>query len=212
MGGIFRPDSPLMRFMMLVTNLAALNILWLIGCIPIFTAGASTVAMHSVILSYINGKDDTVLKPFFRAFRENFRVVTPVWILNFMIGAVMAAEIIYLSVDSQLWLKVVFGILLFIYTAATSYLYPLFARYHTTGKSAMFNSFALSVRHLFSSVCVVSLNALPAVLLVAFPEYFLKTVLVWMLIGFSLIAYLDSKILLPIFKKYEPEENNSETA
>lgn len=210
MGNIFRPDSPLMRFMMLITNLIILNILWLLCCIPVVTAGAATVAMHTVLLGYIAGKDDAVVKPFFRAFRENFRTVTPLWLVNFLIGAVMAAEIFYLSVgDTALWLKVLFGVLLFLYTAATSYLYPLLARYQTTRKAAVFNSFALALRHLLSSVCVVTLNALPVALLVGFPEIFWKTVLIWTLTGFSLIAYLNLRILLPVFKKYDPasEEN-----
>lgn len=206
MGNIFRPDSPLMRFMMLVTNLIALNVLWLIGCIPIITAGASTVAMYTVLLSYIGGTDDAVLKPFFKAFRENFRSVTPLWLLNLLVGAVMAAEVFYLSVGSQLWLKVVFGVVLFVYGAAVSYLYPLLARYQTTRKNAVFNSFALSLRHLLSSVCVVTLNALPIVLVIVFTNIFWKSILVWTLVGFSLIAYLNLRILLPIFKKYDPPQ------
>lgn len=193
-----------MRFMMLITNLIALNVLWLLGCIPIVTAGASTVAMHTVLLSYINRKDDAVLKPFFRAFRENFRTVTPLWLMNLLVGAVMVAEIVYLAAGAELWLKVVFGVLLLIYGAATSYLYPLLARYETTAKQALLNSFMLPVRHLLSSVCVVTLNVLPVFLLVAFPELFWKSILVWTVIGFSLIAYLDLKILLPVFQKYEP--------
>ena len=193
-----------MRFMMLITNLIALNVLWLLGCIPIVTAGASTVAMHTVLLSYINRKDDAVLKPFFRAFRENFRTVTPLWLMNLLVGAVMVAEIVYLAAGAELWLKVVFGVLLLIYGVATSYLYPLLARYETTARQALLNSFMLPVRHLLSSVCVVTLNVLPVFLLVAFPELFWKSILLWTVIGFSLIAYLDLKILLPVFQKYEP--------
>ena len=204
MGNIFRPDSPLMRFMMLVTNLIILNILWLVCSIPVVTAGASTAAMYAVLLGYITGKDDAVLRPFFRAFRDNFRIATPLWILNLLVGGVLAAEIFYLTADTGLWLKIIFGVLLFIYSAATSYLYPILARYQTTGKAALFNSFALSMRHLLSSVCVVVLNALPVVLMVAFTEIFWKSILVWTLIGFSLIAYLDLRILLPVFKKYDP--------
>ena len=193
-----------MRFMMLITNLIALNVLWLLCCIPIVTAGASTVAMHTVLLSYINRKDDAVLKPFFRAFRENFRTVTPLWLMNLLVGAVMVAEIVYLAAGAELWLKVVFGVLLLIYGVATSYLYPLLARYETTARQALLNSFMLPVRHLLSSVCVVTLNVLPVFLLVAFPELFWKSILLWTVIGFSLIAYLDLKILLPVFQKYEP--------
>ena len=192
--------------MMLVTNLILLNVLWLLCCLPVFTAGVSTVAMHTVLIRYVDGKDDAVLKPFFRAFRENFRSVTPIWILNFLIGAVMAAEMFYLTAGAPFWLKAVFGILLFIYGAATSYLYPLFARYTTSVRRALLNSFLLSARHLLGSVCLVVLNGLPIVLIVAFPDIFWKTVLFWTVIGFSLIAYLDLKILLPIFKKYETRE------
>ena len=203
MGNIFRPDSPLMRFMMLVTNLIILNILWLVCSIPVVTAGASTAAMYAVLLGYITGKDDAVLRPFFRAFRDNFRIATPLWILNLLVGGVLAAEIFYLTADTGLWLKIIFGVLLFIYSAATSYLYPILARYQTTGRAALFNSFALSLRHLLSSLCVVTLNALPVVLMVGFTQIFWKSILVWTLMGFSLIAYLDLKILLPIFRKYD---------
>lgn len=200
-----------MRFMMLVTNLILLNVLWLVGCIPVITAGASTVAMHSVLIGYIKGKDDAVLKPFLKAFKENFRIVTPLWLLNLIVGAVLAAELFYLSTGAQLWLKVVFGVLLFIYCAATAYLYPLLARYETTAKRALLNSFMLPGRHLLSSVCVVVLNLLPVALMVAFPEVFWKTILIWTLIGFSLIAYLVLRILLPVFGKYEtPTEETPE--
>lgn len=198
-----------MRFMMLITNLVVLNVLWLLCCVPVVTAGASTVAMHSVLIGCLTQKDDAVVKPFFRAFRDNFRVVTPLWLVNALVGAVLAAEFVYLSVGGQLWLKVVFGVLVFVYAAATSYLYPLLARYNTTAKQALLNCFALSLRHLLSSACVVILNAVPVVLLLSFPELFWRTILVWTVIGFSLIACLDLKILLPVFRKYEPssEEN-----
>ena len=45
MGNIFRWDSPLMKFMMLITNLVCLNVLWLVCCLPVVTAGAATTAM-----------------------------------------------------------------------------------------------------------------------------------------------------------------------
>ena len=65
MGNIFRWDSPLMKFMMLITNLVCLNVLWLVCCLPVVTAGAATTAMHYVVFQYITKQDDAVLKPFF---------------------------------------------------------------------------------------------------------------------------------------------------
>lgn len=204
MGNIFRLDSPLMKFMMLVTNLICLNILWLICCVPVITAGAATTAMYYVIFQYITKQDDAVLKPFFRSFKENFRSVTPIWILNLLIGLAFVAEFFYMSQGAETWLKVAFGILLLIYGGASSYLYPLMARYDTPVKNALRNSFTLSTRYLFSTLCVVALNAVPAILAVAAPQIFWKLIMVWLLGGFSLIAYINGRILLQIFKKHEP--------
>ena len=207
MGNIFRWDSPLIRFMMLITNLVCLNVLWLLCCLPVITAGAATTAMYYMVFQYITKQDDGVLRPFFKAFKENFKTVTPIWILHLLIGAALGAEVFYLSQDSQLWLKALFGILLLVYAGVSAYLYPILARYNTSRKKAVINSFALSTRHLFTTVCVVILNAVPVVLVLFMPEIFWKSILFWTVGGFSLIAYLCGKILLVVLKKYEPQSS-----
>lgn len=204
MGNIFKLDSPFMKFLTLITNLVCLNVLWLLCCLPVVTAGAATVAMYYVIFLYITKQDDTVTKPFFKAFKENFRVVTPIWILNLLIGLALAAEVFYLSQGAENWLILVFGVLSFIYIGATSYLYPLLARYDAPVRRAVINSFALSAKHLFSTVLVVALNAFAPALLVYDISAFLKIGILWTLGGFALIAYLNGRILLSVFKKYEP--------
>ena len=205
MGNIFRWDSPLMRVMMLITNLICLNLLWLLCCAPVITAGAATTAMYSVIFQYITKQDDSVLKPFFKAFKENFKTATPIWLLHLLIGAALGAEVFYLSQGAKLWIKVIFGILLFVYIGVSAYFYPILARYHTSRKQALLNSFALSTRHLFTTFCVVVLNAVPVALILFFPEMFWKTILLWSLGGFSLIAFLCGKMILTVLKKYEPQ-------
>ena len=207
MGKIFRWDSPLMRFMMLITNLVCLNVLWLLCCLPVITAGVATTAMYYMVFQYITKQDDGVLRPFFKAFKENFKTVTPIWILHLLIGAALGAEVFYLSQDSQLWLKALFGILLLVYAGVSAYLYPILARYNTSRKKAVLNSFALSTRHLLTTVCVVILNAVPVVLVLFMPEIFWKSILFWTVGGFSLIAYLCGKMLLVVLKKYEPQSS-----
>lgn len=206
MKGIFRPDSPLVRLMTLVTNLVCLNVLWLLCCLPVITAGAATTAMYYVLFQYITKQDDGVLKPFFHSFKMNFSFVTPVWILSLLICAALAAEGFYLTQGAELWLKGIFGILLFVYAGISAYLYPLMARYNSSRKKALFNSMALSMRHLFSTLCVVTLNAVPVILILFAPAVFWKTILWWTLAGFSVIGYLNGKIIFSVCRKYEPEE------
>lgn len=193
-----------MKLMALITNLICLNALWLVCCLPVVTAGAATTAMYYVLFQYLSGQDDAVLKPFLRAFKENLRPVTPIWILNLLVGAALVAECFYLSRGAQLWLVAVFGILLFIYMGASSYLYPLLARYDAPPKTAVLNSFALSTRHLGSTACAVILNAVPLAWMLLAPDIFWKTSIIWLMGGFALIAYLNSRILMTVFKKHEP--------
>lgn len=204
MGNIFRLDSSFMKFLTLVTNLVCLNVLWLLCCLPVITAGAATVAMYYVIFQYITQQDDTVVKPFLKAFKENFRIATPIWILTLLIGLALAAEGFYLSQGAENWLVLVFAVITFIYIGATSYLYPLMARYDAPVRSAVINSFALSAKHLFSTVLVVALNVIAPALLIYDTNAFMKIGILWTLGGFALLAYLNGRILLSIFKKYEP--------
>jgi uncharacterized membrane protein YesL len=210
MGGYFKLDSPFMKLLTLVTNLVCLNVLWLLCCLPIFTAGASTVAMYHVIIQYVTHQDDAVMKPFFKAFKDNFKATTPIWILNFLIALALAAEAFYLSQGADNWLIVAFLVLAFAYLGISSYLYPIIARYDVPVRNAVFNSIALSLRHFGSTVLVVSLNLLPIVLSILEPQIFLRTGILWTLGGFSLIAYLNCRILMKVFKKYEHKDEHIE--
>lgn len=209
MGGIFHPDSKLMRLMTGVTNLVCLNFLWIICCIPIVTAGAATTAMYSVLFSYLTGQEDAVLRPFLAAFRDNFRQATPLWIMHLLVAAALVAGVFYMTLGVEAWVKVIFWIALTIYAAAAAYCYPLLARYNTTRKAALFNSFALVFRHPVSALSLVVFNALPFVLVLVAPQVFWQTILVWTLIGFSLCAWLNAKILLTVFRKYEKKEEEN---
>lgn len=210
MGGLFHPDSKLMRLMNGITNLICLNLLWIVCCIPVVTAGAATTAMYGVLFGYLTGRDDAVLKPFFCAFRDNFRQATPMWLLHLLVAAALVAGVFYMTLGVQTWIKVIFWIALFIYAAAAAYCYPLLARYNTTPKAALFNSFVLTFRHPLSAVSLVVFNAAPLALLLIAPQVFWQTILVWSLIGFSLCAWFNAKILLLVFRKYDKEEEDQE--
>lgn len=45
-----------------------LNLLWLICCIPVFTAGAATTAVYYVTLKLVRDDDGSTIKSFFHSF------------------------------------------------------------------------------------------------------------------------------------------------
>lgn len=210
MGNIYKLDSPVMRLFTLVTNLVCLNMLWLLCCLPVITAGVATTAMYYVVFQYINKQDDAVIKPFFAAIKDNFRQATPIWVLNLLIGAALAAEVFYLSQGAEGWLIAIFAILAFIYFGASSYLYPIMARYDAPTRNSVMNCFALSLRHLPSTLLVVCLNTVPLAMYFLKTDLFWKTSILWLVGGFALVAYANGRILLSIFKRYENPVENAE--
>ena len=91
MGGIFSYDNPIMSAISKIANCILLNMLFLICCIPIVTAGASFTAMYYTVEKNIKNNRGYVCSSFFTSFKENLKKATPVWLL------ILGIEIIFLS-------------------------------------------------------------------------------------------------------------------
>ena len=68
---LFNPDGLFARIMNTVLALIVLNVLWLLCCVPVVTAGASTAALYAVLIRMRDGDDAKVLRRFFAAYSFN---------------------------------------------------------------------------------------------------------------------------------------------
>ena len=73
---IFEEGSPFQGFLNKVTDLLILNLVTLLLCLPVITAGAALTAMHYVLLKMVRGEEGYIVKSFFRAFKREFRQAT----------------------------------------------------------------------------------------------------------------------------------------
>ena len=78
---ILKPDSPVMDFISTIADLIILNLLFIICSIPIVTFGAAYSAKYYVAMKKVRGEDSGTIKPFFKAFKRNFKQSTLVWII-----------------------------------------------------------------------------------------------------------------------------------
>ena len=193
--------------MTLVSNLILLNVLWILTSLPVFTAGASFAALYSVTLKYVYKEDDSAVRAYFRAFKQNFKQATAIWIPNALIGLALVAGLYYLSSSEtgMIW-WVIFGIVAFLFCLASSMIYPMLGRYENTTTAIIFNSINISVRNIGGMICVVILNLAPWIFAAEFTNVFMYLGLIWTFIGFSLIAYLNSIVIARIFNKYDSQE------
>ena len=110
MSSFFNMDSPIMRFLSRICDLMILNILCIICCLPVVTAGASITALYTITLKMVRGEESYIFKGFLKAFKENFKqgmvvVLIDAVLLVFGLNAILFYHSLYvstgLSVNSQ---------------------------------------------------------------------------------------------------------------
>jgi uncharacterized membrane protein YesL len=200
---LFNLNSPWVQRFAMLTNLVVLNILWLVCCIPVFTAGAATSALYYTVFQYHSKEDDAVLRPFFNALKANFKQSTLLLLPLLAVLGVLVFDILYLvshgTGTAMLFLLIaavmfVMGMLV--------HLFPLISRFDMNTKALLRTAFSLMVLHLPATITVIMLTFLPVVLLLFQPSFFLRVGVAWAGIWFSAIAYFFGKFLLKVWDKY----------
>ena len=76
MSGILNLESPVVRAVTRVGDLAVLSLIWFVGCIPVVTIGASNTAMYSAIHKVFTQKEGIAAAEFLKCFKSNLRQAT----------------------------------------------------------------------------------------------------------------------------------------
>lgn len=204
MKSFFNLDSPFMIFLSNLTDIVILNVLCLICCIPIVTIGPSITAMHYVTLKMAREEEGYVVKSFFKAFKDNFKKSLIAWLGFIVITIVFLVDYRILKItgmnNSKIFLMVIGAIYLFV-CLTTMYIFPLMARFENTLVQTVKNALLMSILHIFKTIVMAIIYVLPIILV---PLHY-NLILVFLIIGLSGPAYINSFIWKSIFKKYEPE-------
>ena len=93
MGRIFDMNNKFFRFMSKVADLCILNIICVVCCIPVITAGASITAMYYVTLKMVRNEEAYILRSFFKSFKQNFKQATIINLIMLLIGVVLYVDL-----------------------------------------------------------------------------------------------------------------------
>ena len=88
----FNLDSPFMRFLTKMADLIILNILYMICCIPIVTIGAASTALYTVSMKAVKNEESYIIRGYFKAFKENFKISTLTWLVALVIGIILTLD------------------------------------------------------------------------------------------------------------------------
>lgn len=216
MGRLFNMDNKFFTFMSRVADICILNILCLLCCIPIVTAGASITAMYYVTLKMVRNEESYIVRSFFKSFKENFKQATLINLLALVVGVILFVDLRVSTAMSGTMgqiLHIIFMAFTILYLVLLLYIYPILSRFYNTIKNTLINALLMSIRHLPYTFIMVLICACP-VLILFIPSYQISSLLImlFILMGFGTIAYLNSFFFVKIFDNYMPEESDEQDA
>lgn len=214
MGRFFSMDNKFFTFMNKVADLCILNIICLVCCIPIVTAGASITAMYYVTLKMVRNEEAYIVRSFFKSFKDNFKQATIINLIMIAVGAVLYLDLNVaknMSGSAGQIFHVIFMAFVIIYYVLFLYVYPVLAKFYNTIRNTIKNALFMAIRHLPYTVVMVLIGLCP-LLLLFIGSYQIQSTLfaLFLVMGFGVIAYCNSFFLVKIFDHYMPKEENEE--
>lgn len=209
---IFEEGSPFQRFMNKMADLLILNLIALLMCLPIITAGASLTAMHYVLLKMVRGEEGYIVKSFFRSFKREFRQATVLWILYMALAALMVSNLIMILQGGgmyPLWLPSSILVVAILELMFMIYTFAMLSRFDNSIYHTLLNAVTLTFSELPRSLEMAVITLVPLI------AFFRASILLPLLIlfGLSVPGYACAIVYDPIFKKIEKqiwEDENAE--
>jgi len=200
---LFNPDNALMITMAQIADCIFLSLMWLLGCFPVVTLGASTGALYDAAVRAYRKGDKHSWQRFIKVYKENFKAGILPTVLFLAVFAAAGRVLI------RIWNAAVGGSLSWmIFSAAAfvgmlllgllSILFPMLSRFENSFENLLKNSLLLGMANLPRTLALGFLNACTIFLCARyiFPIFFLP----------ALSALLGSLFLEPMFRPYMPQE------
>ena len=206
---VFDLDSPFMSGLNKLADLVILNLITLLGCLPVLTAGASLTAMHYVLLKMVRNEEGYVFRDWFKSFKRNFRQATVIWIIFLAAGTMAALDLWIIQENGgaiPLFMKVFLILVILIVYAAYVWVFPILARYDNTVIKTVANALTMAFRVLPRTILMGILAALPALIFIYLPQVFP----IVFLFGFTVPGMACAVLYSPVFRRMEPEEDGKE--
>ena len=85
-------DSPVMRVLGRLGDIIILNMIFVVGCIPVITIGTSLSALYAVAMKMARGEEPSVWKEFWKAYKRNFKQATICWLIMAVVAMLLFVD------------------------------------------------------------------------------------------------------------------------
>lgn len=180
----------------------ALNLLYLVTCLPLVTIGAATSALYEVTIRYSDDESGRPVADFYPAFARNFWRAT-------LLSLILLPAAVVLTFSGIFWLSapepLLTGFAIFAFLAAAyslaAFLHAmaLVAAFRNTFRGTLKNALLLPAAEPMRTMGIVIIPVTAASLMILFPPFALIT----LTIGFSVGAYVSAFLFRSIYARHQ---------
>lgn len=203
-------DNILVRALSRLGDAMLLSVLFVLGCVPVVTIGASLTALYYTAMKGLTLDGGYVFRYFVKSFKDNFKKSTLMWLMFLLAFIVFGVDVWFWyqqftpgQVTLPNVLLVLSLVLLVLSFFMFLYAFPLQAKFENTIKVQMRNAFLLSVKYFPTTLL---LTVITAVVVWAFYYQPAIAIVGFLMVGFGALGYLYAFFMLKCFKPYLPEE------
>lgn len=205
-------DNVVMRALGRLCDFMLLNILWVVCSIPLVTIGASTTALYTVMLKVVKNEEGYIVKGFLGAFKENFKKSTLIWLILAVLGIIIGIDsrvAAGMSSTMRTVFQSIFIIFSIVWLCVVVYVFPLTARYENSIRNTFKNALILSVAKLPYTLLMLVITAGPVILTFLNTSTLMIGIALWIVIGVSLVTWLNSYLLRKVFEIFHKDEEEN---
>ncbi|MBS4200484.1 DUF624 domain-containing protein [Bacillus sp. FJAT-49732] len=180
-----------------ISNLFILNVLWIVSCLPIVTVFPATAAMFSVIRQWKLRDETTVIKPFIRSFKLNFKQSLVIGLLWIPFAFLLYIDYFYVIQAATQWrtfLLVPLFLIGLVFLFMSTFLFPVMTHYQLRLRDVLKNSFIVSLVYFPTTLLIIILGVMFLLVLLYLPVTCLIIFSLWANINFTLCNRAFTKI------------------
>lgn len=205
------------RILTRVFDFILLNILWVLCSLPLITVGTSITALYTVMMRIVVDEEAYIISDFFRAFKDNLKKSTIVWMLLLSVGAVIGINLRFWSNFSGIMEMVgwfISGVAMIFFAVELIFVFPIIAKFENSIGNHLKNGILIPIMKLPQALVVILMTGVCIFLTLLNVKTIMVGAVIWTSFGVSLLTYANSIIIrqmfLPFMENVEGEVNSLE--
>lgn len=203
-------DNPVLDVLNTLCNFVALNLLFLITCLPVITIGAALSSLYCVTMKEARGEYGYLVRTYIKEFKRNLKSGTAVFAVLFLLGAILLFNLAFWFAIDTTFAAIIGGLLIAASAAwflTASYAFPLTARFENNTIRTLKNAFRIALSSKKATLFLLLTDAVFFFFCMFLPP--VKILMV--LFGFAFLAYCQSHILIKVFEPFEMAQEGDTT-